>query len=309
MKIQKASAVDEACFTIGVFNVVFSTWVLSVYPWNYWIWHCVKNLTLLLIRLERFYRKGWHYFLLDFCYIVNYLSVIYFITCILKANVPQFFFLRRYLNHLGPMLFRVAFAWANGPLALSIAVFKNSLVFHSFDHIAILAVHIGPPLAIWGMRWWFKELELQWPDTFHLGVESTALQSTSEYVTSLWGYPSLLYVLMWTLPYFAIIFVLKQQRIKSKGYVTMYSYYEDSLSGVFDWMKLPPSASSIARPMTYMAIHGSICSISFLFSLLFWHSFVAHTVYLLVLFGICVNNGSSYYFRVRTCLVSCSAAD
>lgn len=233
----------------------------------------------------------------------------------LKANIPAFFFLRAYLNDLGPMLFRVAFAWANGPLALSIAVFRNSLVFHSFDHIAVLAVHIGPPLAIWGMRWWYKELELHWPDTFHLGVDETWSQSTTQYVRSLFLLPTLLYFCMWTVPYFSIIFIIKSQKIKMKGYTTMYSYYEGELAGVYEWLKLPPTQapvepgatagttrrtmiSNVARPMAYMAIHGIICSISFLFSLLLWKYFWVHTIYLLLLFAVCVNNGSSYYFRV-----------
>jgi hypothetical protein len=83
---------------------------------------------------------------LDFCYLANYLSVVYFILCFLKVNVIT------QLDPFGPTIFRVLFSWVNGPLVLSIAAFRNSLVFHSADHMTILAVHVGPALAVYGMR-------------------------------------------------------------------------------------------------------------------------------------------------------------
>lgn len=54
-------------------------------------------------------------------------------------------------DHMGPDLFRVAYAFAMGPLALSVFAFRNGLVFHSITQLTILAVHIGPAAAIFGM--------------------------------------------------------------------------------------------------------------------------------------------------------------
>ena len=54
------------------------------------------------------------------------------------------YFLKNILDPWGPMLFKCAWAWSNGVLAGAIAMFQNSMVFHSPKHMSILAVHIGP---------------------------------------------------------------------------------------------------------------------------------------------------------------------
>eukprot|EP01036_Dinobryon_divergens_P027573 gene27573-36372_t len=102
-----------------------------------------------------------------------------------------------------------------GPLALSIALFRNALVFHSADHMTILAVHIDP-------LWLVMEC-----DESGLG------------------------------------------------------YFGESF-----------------KPAVYMAIHGSLCFLSFILSQLLWRSFWLNTVYLLGLLLVSVWNGSTYYFEV-----------
>ena len=51
-----------------------------------------------------------------------------------------------------PGLFRVAFAFANGPLLFAVAAFRNSLVYHSIDHITSLWLHISPAFTTWALR-------------------------------------------------------------------------------------------------------------------------------------------------------------
>ena len=146
LELRKLHWKDEVWFCFGVLNVIFSTWLLTAFPFKYWIWHCIKNTVLIFTNFFEKRKTKTHYFLLDFCYLANYLSVVYFILCFLKVNVIT------QLDPFGPMIFRVLFSWVNGPLVLSIAAFRNSLVFHSADHMTILAVHVGPALAVYGMR-------------------------------------------------------------------------------------------------------------------------------------------------------------
>lgn len=217
-----------------------------------------------MTRYINFKAKGWHYFLLDFCYTTNYWVFLYFFICLVKSRIAIFSFLGPYLDWLGYYLFRIAYAWSLGPLALSIAVFRNALVFHSTDHMTILAVHLGPPLVCSSIRWYSDQLEESWPNTFHFDVNRE--MSNTETLFTLWVLPTIFYIFLWTIPYSVLIFILRAEKIKEKGYVTMYSYYEQTL---FSMMKNIPDA---LKPVLYMLLHGSLCIASFLLSQILWRA-------------------------------------
>ena len=104
----------QLSFFFSVSNVIFSTWLSAVYPWNYWIWHTIKNILFMAWQYLNFKKRNWQWFQADFCYIVNHLSFLYFGLCYLKATFPKFAVLKEYLNPHGPMLFRIAFSWSTG---------------------------------------------------------------------------------------------------------------------------------------------------------------------------------------------------
>ena len=148
------------------------------------------------------------------------------IICLVKATYRDLFASLCVLNDLGPTIFRMFFTFSTGPLAISIALFRNSLVFHSFDHMCILAVHIGPPLTLYGMRWYAEDLEKSWPDTFHINCSSSSCPATT---TDLLWTPFGAYLVFWWIPYSLLLFVFLSDYIKKEGHVTMYSYYEATL--------------------------------------------------------------------------------
>lgn len=50
-------------------------------------------------------------------------------------------------------LIRAAFAMACGPLAWSIYVFRNSIVFHDIEHSTSVFIHLFPFLLLWSLKW------------------------------------------------------------------------------------------------------------------------------------------------------------
>ena len=245
-------------------------------------------------------------FLCDFCYITNYFTFAYFLVCILKAKYPAIFSIFLILDGpnrvWGPIIFRVLFAWSSGVLAAAVALFRNSLVFHSFDHMCILAVHIGPPLVLYGMRWYSSELENQWPDTFHFscgGIRNDC-EGTFEVIV---GYSTLAYILLWSVPYSLLMFCYLGPEVTKNGWVTMYSYYEKSLfptgwDNIFPFRLLPPTINEKMKPLLYMLLHGILSVITFLMAYLCWQYFWLHTIYLLSMLSISIYNGATYYFVV-----------
>lgn len=88
--------------------------------------------------------------------------------------------------------------------------------------MTILAVHVGPALAVYGIRWWYSDLQENFPDTFHFDVDR--LQSASEYTIYILFLPMLSYVLVWAIPYFIFMFILADTYIHEKGYRTIYGH-------------------------------------------------------------------------------------
>jgi hypothetical protein len=72
----------------------------------------------------------------DLCYMVNYLVIV---------------FLKLYPKN--DIVFKVAFMYANGTLPVSVYLFRNSLVFHNFDMLSSVCIHLFPMIAMWNVRW------------------------------------------------------------------------------------------------------------------------------------------------------------
>lgn len=135
-----------------------------------------------------------------------------------------------YIQAMGPLVFRVFFTWCVGPLALSIATFRNSLVFHSSDQIIILAVHISPNLAVYGMKWWAADLMTTFGETFPINCRSNTAMNVwyypANFITQsddcpgsfhdLVVVPILSYITLWSVPYFLFFFLFGVEFI-SKG--------------------------------------------------------------------------------------------
>jgi hypothetical protein len=77
----------------------------------------------------------WQYFLIDFCYFANW-------SCF--ANI---------LLGDNSTFFKINFALANGALGMAVPVWRNSLVFSSFDRATSVFLHCMPPLWTYCERW------------------------------------------------------------------------------------------------------------------------------------------------------------
>ena len=76
-----------------------------------------------------------HYFMLDFCYFVNTILIIYIL----------------YLPH-NRVLFLAIYAFTNGSVLLSVPIFHTSLVFHSTDKAFSNYMHAAPAMVLWLIR-------------------------------------------------------------------------------------------------------------------------------------------------------------
>ncbi|KAG2379337.1 hypothetical protein C9374_007476 [Naegleria lovaniensis] len=130
---------DKLAFTLGVIILTSSTFLLAKYPQflpNYYMILCV---IFMVVRFFSYHGRGYHYFMLDFCYLAN-LILIFYLT----------------LYPTSPHLFMMNFVNCTGPLLFAVIMWRNSLVFHSIEKVTSVFIHIYPNLVIFVLRWMVK---------------------------------------------------------------------------------------------------------------------------------------------------------
>lgn len=95
------------------------------------IWYSLQLLYFMPVRYYTYHKRGYHYFLADLCYFVNVL---------LLLSIWVFPNSRR--------LMIATYCLAYGNNAWAIAMWRNSLVFHSLDKVTSLFIHIMPPVVL-----------------------------------------------------------------------------------------------------------------------------------------------------------------
>ena len=170
---------DKLSFTMGVSVITFSEWVIMRHPtWFTWFYTALM-LFLFLLRYITYKQQKQHFFMLDFCYVVN-------VSCMLHSFLDP--------NNL--TWFHANFALSLGPLASAIITWHNSLVFHSLDKLTSFFLHAFPPMLYHLIR--FKLIE----------VEAIQLDQTASFC-DLW-FPAICLYVVWQAAYLiATEFVLK----------------------------------------------------------------------------------------------------
>jgi hypothetical protein len=116
-------------------NFAVTEAILLVYPDIFWVWYLLNVPLLVGYKFVAYRRLKWHFFLLDYCYLVNLL--IGGLLLLAPANCR---------------LFKALFAPVFGPMSLAIYIYRNSLVFHDVDRISSFYIHIFPMLLMYNLR-------------------------------------------------------------------------------------------------------------------------------------------------------------
>ena len=200
-------------FVLGVMTVIVHAFMLGRYPHGfYYDFHCVFCTSMVLAKWLYYKSRGWHYYMTDWCYTANALLVLFL------TFQPK--------NH---WLFKACFLHANGGLAVAIAAFRNQMVFHNFDNLTSLALHILPLLVTYNIRWNTIPYEATLPKS-----ERRFFSDDDEFSwIAFFVIPMGLYCLH-TIVMYCINFVFAKKRIAQRNYETMFIYFERQKS----WHKI-----------------------------------------------------------------------
>jgi len=299
---------DELFQTAGIVNVLLLLVVILKVPQVYWVVHVISSFVYLPWRFVRFSRDNCELYMLDFCYMATYITVVGCMLCFIRVELGYTTIFHQWNN----LLIRAGFTFSGGSLAWSVVIFKNSLVFYNIDQMTSVFIHLSPAVFFWCLRWGggygVVSMEEWWPGYFDIcpGADMAKVDSCLEWPRTAWcdacpahwadftWKPAIVYMVAWAVPYALLIFGCLRGWIERSQKETLYSFIlGDSKKSAY--IRALPEA---LWPLGYMMQHFAVNIILGVFTMLFWHSFLAHTIFGVLVIVACIHNGSTYTFRV-----------
>ncbi|CAG8955076.1 hypothetical protein HYFRA_00007090 [Hymenoscyphus fraxineus] len=273
------TAREKLSFICGVSNVLISGYLIGGYPQYFHWWYTAQLLYLMPIRFYTYHKKGFHYFLADLCYFVNFMV-----------------FLSLWVFPGSKRLFISTYCLAFGNNAVAIAMWRNSMVFHSFDKVTSLFIHIMPCAALHVV---VHLLDPAFQETRFPGLWSikTSLPGSKEHYTlgqmTLW---STIPYAIWQLSYHFLITVRRREKILA-GRPTSFTWLRKSYSKTFIGKVVLNLPESLQEP-AFMLIQYTYAVSTMLPCPIWFYYRYASATFLMALFCWSVYNGATFYIDV-----------
>ncbi|CAI4212437.1 unnamed protein product [Parascedosporium putredinis] len=177
---------EKISFICGVMNIFISGFLIGGYPEYFHLWYTAQLLYFMPIRIFTYKRRGYHYFLADLCYFVNLLLMLS-LWCFPGSK----------------RLFTAVYCLAFGNNAVAIIMWRNSLVFHSFDKVTSLFIHVMPCATLHCIVHLYpaEQQAVRFPAIFSIKNGSSDSAAAYGNLTSMLAWSSIPYA-MWQLSYY-----------------------------------------------------------------------------------------------------------
>ncbi|OAY85410.1 uncharacterized membrane protein C776.05 [Ananas comosus] len=268
---------------LGVLGFGAFCFVLGARPQDIPYVYCVFYVTFVPLRWLYYKYKKWHYYLLDFCYYANTIFLI------MLLFFPK-----------NEKLFMVCFAFAEGPLAWALIIWRNSLVFSSLDKLISVLIHLLPGIVFFTIRWWNPvTFAAMHPEGRAARVSWPYVEDKSYLWTWLFVVPLLAYTL-WQLLYFLVVDVLRRQRLLRDPEV-MTSYRELSKKAQKAnniWWRLSGMLGDQNRPTMYILLQAAFTVATMALAVPIFLSYRMHVIFQIFKVSATVWNGGSFLLDV-----------
>ena len=273
--------IDKLYFTFGVLNIAFTQYFLFNQTEHFWIWYAAMMPFLMLVRRWNFKKLGWQYFMLDFCYFTLWST-----------------FIMLFLVRQNAMYFKVIFMYANGPLTFAIILWRNSFVFHDYEKMTSVYLHLYPCLLTYALRWpertsseyAFTQQPLNWGD-FGAACVGYIVWQTLYYVKTevidkekLDGNPKLVTSLRW----------LSADKKNSMGRAVLKLCRSIYLFGPTEEY----DSTTVKTKLVFMSSQFIYTVITFTPTVFLYSSQSLHLCYIIFIFTMAVYYGASYYIEI-----------
>jgi hypothetical protein len=270
---------EKVSFICGVLNVFISGYLIGGYPEYFHIWYTAQLLYFMPIRYYTYHKRGYHYFLADLCYFVNFLCMC---TIWFSPNSKR--------------LFISTYCLAFGNNAVAIAMWRNSMVFHSFDKVTSLFIHIMPCVSLHCLVHLLPD-QLQaerFPAIWTIRTSPPGSKTHYSLLDmTLW---STIPYAVWQLSYHFGITVRRREKIAA-GRPTSFTWLRKSYSKA--WIgKFVLSLPEWGQEPAFMMIQYCYAVATMLpCPIWFWYRY-ASAIFLVAVFCWSIYNGATYYIDV-----------
>ncbi|KAF4554084.1 Hypothetical protein D9617_5g069600 [Elsinoe fawcettii] len=273
------TAREKASFIGGTLNIFISGYLIGAFPEYFHYWYTAQLLYFMPIRWYTYHKIGFHYFLADLCYFVNFLMVL----CI-------WFFPN------SKRLFISTFCLAFGNNAVAIAMWRNSLVFHSLDKVTSLFIHIMPCVTLHCIIHLLpaEEQLKKFPAIY--SIKYSARSSPEHYsLRSMIVWATVPYF-VWQISYHFLITVRRREKIAA-GRPTSFTWLRKSYAKNFLGKFVLSLPNALQEP-AFMGIQYSYALLTMIpCPLWFWYRW-ASAAFLMTVFTWATYNGATYYIDV-----------
>ena len=271
---------DKISFIVGVLVVWMFAYFLGRYPKDFFFtFFTILIIPLVLFRWIRYYKIGMHYYLIDLCY---------FSLALILYTI--------WYDPKNEALMRVGFLTANGCLAVSIAAFRNSLVFHDMDCITSMGLHAAPMIITHHIRWYMITEEASLPEeqrTF--ATISTSLRLEEYLHLNMWN-PIAFYVI-WLAFYAFVNFYLAESTIKRKKYNTLYIYFSENPFWYKILVKNKRYFGENSGPISFLIGHFVFFFVSHVLAMVEFEYYYFNVLMMSIYIGFSLWNGANYYME------------
>lgn len=265
---------DKIGYVFGTITIFLFAFILGRFPHDlFYHYYTFMILLLLVTRVVHFFQMGWQYYLIDFCYYANF--IILYCLNFGKGN---------------DLAFKVSYLFANGVLARSVWVFRNSLVLHRVDILTSLAIHLFPFICMYHFKWFTLEEDQKLPLEQRRFVTPIVEDNWTDYFKNMFIVPIAAYWL-WLVNYAAIMFVVARKHIKEKNYHTLYLMVGE-MKPIQDLLKKKKLEWS---PPLFMLAHFTLFFVCHLGAVIAYHSFWWNTFIVCLYSYVSVWNGACFY--------------
>jgi hypothetical protein len=293
-------------YTFGLTNTALTFFLAGRSARLTAIYFTLKIVALMMMRWYTWKKRGWHYYLVDLCYVVS-LGV---------SGITLGPILLRLITHQTAAppewLFRGLWGLAAGPLAWSVSAFSNRAFFHSMDHLGTLTIHVSPALVMYAVHFEgpahtygaMGSALVRSYDAYQWGLplHFTSLQAFASSAHALassigytWSCAMMLYM-MWISVYSIIIFFVAAPRIKKRGYQTLFRFVIDGPNPVGKYFRSISSDEWTLR-LLFICLHGAFAALTSLIAAVLFHSKALALAWVMTVGMTAVWNSSSMYMQ------------
>ena len=271
---------EKVSFIFGVVNIFISGYLIGGFPQYFHLWYTAQLLYFMPLRFIAYHRRGYHYFLADLCYFVNLLIMLSLWV------FPQ-----------SKRLFMASYCLAFGNNAVAIIMWRNSLVFHSFDKVTSLFIHIMPCATLHCVVHLYpsEAQKERFPAIWTVKNSPPGSPTAYANVLSMLAWSTIPYA-FWQLSYYFFITVRRRDKIAA-GRPTSFTWLRKSYAKT--WIgRLVLSLPNSLQEAAFMSIQYFYAVLTMLPCPIWFLSRWASAGFLMIVFTWSIYNGATYYIDV-----------